>query len=77
MYKKSLAQQQNEYASLESAREESESDGFKKGIEKNRMETVKALLRSGDFSISKISKILGLDLDYIKKVKDSLQLNQA
>lgn len=75
--KKNLFERQNEYANLKTAQATSKAEGIEEGRMEERMKTVKSAIRSGVLSISKISEILGLDIDYIKKIKASMQLNEA
>ena len=60
-YKKSLEQQRNEFANLETA------------TEKGRVEIIKSLLVSKTLSVSQISKAVGMDQDVIEKIEASLE----
>jgi len=77
MYKKSLEQQRNEFANLETATEigkaEGEAIGEAKGEAKGKAEIIKRLLVSKTLSVSQISDALGMDQDAIEKIEASLE----
>jgi predicted transposase YdaD len=55
---------------IENAKKEKE-ELFEKGIEKGTLEAVKNLLNFGD-SIEKISKVLKVPIEKVRKIKDEM-----
>jgi predicted transposase/invertase (TIGR01784 family) len=61
-------------AILNEVKEQGFVEGIEKGIKEGIKLSVKAMLQKGKFSLQEIAEILDLDVDFVKQVKNDLDL---